>query len=80
VVVLLKVVGIILPIVLFTKPTTISKNYTDNLSHLMILAIIIYMILTTAGLISSYIFNLVSGTTVIMVLASAFTISYYLKD
>lgn len=57
--------GYNITIALFTKPITISKNYTDNLSHLMILAIIIYMILTTAGLISSYIFNLVSGTTVI---------------
>ena len=80
VVVLLKVMGIILIIALFTKPATISKNYTDNLSHLMILVIIIGMTLATVGLILSYVFNLASGATIEMILTVAFTISYRLKD
>ena len=80
VVVLIKVVGVILLIALFTIPAAISKQYTYNLRKLMILATIIGIILTSLGLIISYIFNLASGATIVMVLAAAFVISYYLKD
>ncbi len=80
VVVLIKVVGVILLIALFTIPAAISKQYTYNLRNLMILATIIGVILTTLGLILSYIFNLASGATIVMVLALAFAISYYLKE
>lgn len=80
VVVLIKVVGVILLIALFTIPAAISKQYTYNLRKLMVLATIIGIILTSLGLILSYIFNLASGATIVMVLAAAFVISYYLKD
>ncbi len=80
VVVLIKVVGVILLIALFTIPAAISKQYTYNLRKLMLLATIIGIILTSLGLILSYIFNLASGATIVMVLAAAFAISYYLKD
>ena len=80
VVVLMKVVGIILLIALFTIPAAISKQYTHNLTRLMILATIISIILSALGIIISYIFNLASGATIVMVLAAAFLISYYLKD
>jgi zinc transport system permease protein len=79
VVVLIKVVGVILLIALFTIPAAISKQYTYNLRNLMILATILGIVLTTVGLILSYIFNLASGATIVMVLATAFAISYYLK-
>jgi zinc transport system permease protein len=79
VVVLIKVVGVILLIALFTIPAAISKQYTYNLKNLMILATILGIILTVVGLILSYIFNLASGATIVMVLATAFGISYYLK-
>ncbi|MGO9386910.1 MAG: metal ABC transporter permease [Methanobacterium sp.] len=80
VVVLMKVVGIILLIALFTIPAAISKQYTHNLTRLMILATIISIILSALGILISYIFNLASGATIVMVLAAAFLISYYLKD
>jgi zinc transport system permease protein len=79
VVVLIKVVGVILLIALFTIPAAISKQYTYNLKNLMFLATILGIILTVIGLILSYIFNLASGATIVMVLATAFGISYYLK-
>ena len=79
VVVLIKVVGVILLIALFTIPAAISKQYTYNLKNLMILATILGIILTVIGLILSYIFNLASGATIVMVLATAFGISYYLR-
>ncbi len=80
VVVLMKVVGIILLIALFTIPAAISKQYTHNLTRLMILATTISIILSALGILISYIFNLASGATIVMVLAAAFLISYYLKD
>ena len=79
VVVLIKVVGVILIIALFTIPAAISKQYTYNLRNLMIIATILAIILTSLGLILSFIFNLASGATIVMVLASAFLISYYIK-
>jgi zinc transport system permease protein len=80
VVVLIKVVGVILIIALFTIPAAISKQYTFNLRKLMFLATFVGVILTTTGLILSYIFNLASGATIVIVLAAAFLISYYIKD
>ncbi len=80
VVVLIKVVGVILLIALFTIPAAIGKQYTYNLRNLMILATILAVILTSLGLILSFIFNLASGATIVMVLAAAFLISYYITD
>ena len=80
VVVLIKVVGVILIIALFTIPAAISKQYTYNIRKLMILATIVGVILTSLGLILSFIFNLASGATIVIVLAAAFIISYYIKD
>ena len=79
VVVLIKVVGVILLIALFTIPAAISKQYTYNIRNLMVLATILGIVLTTIGLVLSYIFNLASGATIVMVLATAFGISYYLR-
>ena len=79
VVVLIKVVGVILLIALFTIPAAISKQYTYNLRKLMILATVVGIILTSVGLILSCIFNLASGATIVMVLAAAFVISYYIQ-
>ena len=51
VVVLIKVVGVILLIALFTIPAAIGKQYTYNLRNLMILATILAVVLTSLGLI-----------------------------
>jgi zinc transport system permease protein len=80
VVVLIKVVGVILIIALLTIPAAISKQFTYSLGKLMILSIIAGIILTMIGLWLSYVFNLASGATIVMVLAIAFSISYFLKD
>lgn len=80
VVVLIKVVGVILVIALLTIPAAISKQFTSNLRKLMALSIIIGVLLTSAGLWLSYVFNLSSGATIVLVLSFAFAISYYLKD
>jgi zinc transport system permease protein len=79
VVVLIKAVGVILLIALFTIPAAIAKQYSYNIRNLMILATVLGIILTTTGLVLSYIFDLASGATIVMVLAAAFAISYYLN-
>ncbi|KAF5073606.1 Manganese transport system membrane protein MntB [anaerobic digester metagenome] len=80
VVVLIKVVGVILVIALLTLPAAISKQFTQNLNKLMILSVATGMVLTVAGLWLSYVFNLASGATIVIVLAVAFGIASLLKD
>ena len=75
VVVMIKVVGVILVIALLTIPAAIAKQYTYNLGRMMILAVIMGMILTTAGLYMSYLFNLASGATIVLVLGLGFLVS-----
>ncbi len=79
VVVLMRVAGIILIIALLTIPSAISGNYTHNIKKLMILSIIVGIILTTSGLWLSYVFDVPSGATIILVSAAAFVISYTVK-
>lgn len=80
VVVLLKVVGVILVIALLTIPAAISKQYTYQLSKLMIISIILGLILTIMGLWLSFTFDLASGATIVLVMGLAFIIASYIKD
>ena len=75
VVVMIKVVGVILVIALLTIPAAIAKQYTYNLGRMMILSVILGMILTTGGLYISYLFNLASGATIVLVLGLGFLFS-----
>jgi zinc transport system permease protein len=79
VVVLIKVVGVILIIALLSIPAAISKQFTYNIQKLMFFSVIIGIILNIIGLILSYIFNLASGATIVLVLGLAFFISILLK-
>lgn len=79
VVVLIKVVGIILIIALLSIPAAISKQFTYDIKKVMIFSVVIGMILNVIGLLLSYIFNLASGATIILVLGIAFTVSSLLK-
>lgn len=79
VVVLMKVVGVILIIALLSIPAAISKQFTYDIKKVMVFSVIIGIVLNVAGLLLSYIFNLASGATIILVLAVAFTIFSLLK-
>ena len=79
VVVLIKVVGVILVIALLTIPAAITKQYTSNLKRLMFMSTVVGMVFTSLGLLLSYIFNLSSGATIVLVLAAGFLISYYIQ-
>ena len=75
VVVMIKVVGVILVIALLTIPAAIAKQYTYHLGRMMIISVILGMILTTGGLYISYLFNLASGATIVLVLGLGFFVS-----
>ena len=79
VVVMIKVVGVILVIALLTIPAAIAKQYTYKIGQMMILAVILGILLTTGGLYTSYIFNLASGATIVLVLGLGFVISSLLQ-
>ncbi|HEX3037336.1 MAG TPA: iron chelate uptake ABC transporter family permease subunit [Thermodesulfobacteriota bacterium] len=79
VVVLIKVVGVILVIALLTIPATIGKQFTYNVRKLIILSIAIGIVLNVVGLLLSYVLDLASGATIVLVLVAAFVVSLFLK-
>ncbi len=66
VVVLLRVVGIILVIALLTIPAALARQFTSSLRTMMLLAILFGAILTFGGLWVSYLLDLASGATIIL--------------
>ncbi|MDI6643498.1 MAG: metal ABC transporter permease [Methanobacteriaceae archaeon] len=79
VVVLIKAVGVILIIALLTIPAAISKNFTYNIHRLMVYSTLTGIILTSIGLWLSYLFNLASGATIVLVLGFAFILVSLIK-
>ena len=75
VVVLIRVVGIILVMALLTIPAAMCRPFTHDLKKLMIASTLIGLTLTVCGLWLSYLFDLPSGATIVLVLGSAFLIS-----
>jgi len=74
VVLLIRVVGIILVIALLTIPAAAAVQFVKNLKSMMILSVIFGIIFTTSGLFLSYIFDIASGATIIMVSVVAFVL------
>lgn len=79
VVVMIKVVGIILVIAMLTLPAAIAKQHTRSLGRMMVFAVMVCATMTIGGLWLSYIFDLPSGATIILLLAAAFIASFSLK-
>ncbi len=79
IIVLMRVVGIILVIALLTLPPIIVKQFTNRLKKLIIYSTISAVFLTVAGLFLSYIFDLPSGATIVLVLAVVFFLSFLVK-
>ncbi|HOI14202.1 MAG TPA: iron chelate uptake ABC transporter family permease subunit [Methanoculleus sp.] len=67
VVMLIRVVGIILVIALLTLPAAISRLYTTRIRSMMLLAVALGIIFTVAGIWLSYLANVPSGATIILV-------------
>jgi zinc transport system permease protein len=66
VVMLLRVVGMILIIALLTIPAALAKQFTHNIRTMMILAIVFGVLFTFGGIWLSYVLNLASGATIIL--------------
>jgi len=76
VVVLIRVVGIILVIALLTIPAAMARQFTYKIRHMMLLAILFGTIFTFSGLWLSYLLDLASGATIILVSGVALFISF----
>ena len=76
VVVLIRVVGIILVIALLTIPAALAKQFTHDLRKMMLLAILIGAIFTFSGLWLSYVLDLASGATIILVSGTVLLLSF----
>ncbi len=76
VVVLIRVVGIILVIALLTIPAALARQFTYSLKKMMLLAISAGVVFTFSGLWISYVLNLASGATIILVSGTVLFISF----
>jgi len=79
VVMLIRIVGIILVIALLTIPPSIARQHIINLVPMMVFSVVLGIILTLGGLWGSYILDIASGATVILLLAFAFIVSTVIK-
>lgn len=79
VVMIIRVVGLILVIALLTIPPYIAEKFSDSLMKMMFLSTTLSILFTIIGLWLSYIMNLTSGATIIMVAAACFFVSLILE-
>ncbi|NCC16587.1 MAG: metal ABC transporter permease [Clostridia bacterium] len=76
VVVLIRVVGIILILALFTAPTAIAGLIAKSLKWRMVLSIIIGGIFCLTGLSISYVLNIASGASIVILSALGYLVVY----
>ena len=79
VVMIIRIVGLILVIALLTIPPYIAEKYSGSLKTMMFLSFLLSCFFTMTGLWVSYVFNLTSGATIIMVAGVCFFISLFLE-
>ena len=79
VVIMVRIVGIILVIALLTIPPAIARQYTYNLPKMMLLSVVLGAFFSTTGLWISYVIDMASGATIILLLAVSFLFSTLLR-
>jgi len=79
VVMVIRVVGLILVIALLTIPPFIAEKYTRSLSRMMGLSAGLSVFFTLVGIWFSYLFNLTSGATIILVAGIGFFLSFLFR-
>ncbi len=75
VVIMVRVVGIVLVIALLTIPAAVAKLFSRTLHGMMALAAVLSVLFNVAGLWLSWVFDVASGATVILVAALVFLAS-----
>lgn len=76
VVVLLRVVGMILVISLLTIPAALARQFTHNIRTMMLLAVLFGAVFTLGGLWLSYVLDIASGATIIILSGIAMLIYF----
>lgn len=79
IVICIRVVGLILIIALLSIPCFIAENFTKKLGSMIGLAFILSLTFCLIGLFASYIFNLSSGASIIMIACLGFVIALMFK-
>jgi zinc transport system permease protein len=76
VVVLIRVVGMILVIAMLTFPAAMARQFTHDIKKMMILAVVFGMLFSLGGLWISYVLNLASGATIILLSGLVLLLTY----
>ncbi|MDK2893059.1 metal ABC transporter permease [Methanohalophilus sp.] len=79
IVVMIRIVGLILVIALLTIPASISRSFSGNLIGMMKLSIAFGTVFTILGLFLSYLLDVPSGSTIILVMAIGYLLHIPLK-
>lgn len=79
VVVLIRIVGIILVIAMLTIPATTVSQFSYKLKQIMVFSVVLSIAFTMEGLLLSYVLNLASGATIVLVSVATFSLSLVLK-
>ena len=79
VVVLIRVVGVILVIALLTIPAAMSRQFTSNLKKMMMLSIIFGAVFSSGGIWLSYMFDVPSGATIVLVMSVVYLLYSLVK-
>ena len=80
VVLLIQVVGLILVIALLTLPAAIAAHYVQSLGRMMLLATLLGMLFTVAGLAIAYQPDLPAGATIILVAGISYLVSLFASN
>lgn len=76
VVVLIRVVGVILVIALLTVPAAAARQFTYNLRLMMVLSVLFGIVFAVIGLWLSYVSDLASGATIVLVSGASFGVAF----
>ncbi len=79
VVVLIRVVGVILVIALLTIPAAMSRLFTSNLKKMMLLSILFGAVFSSGGIWLSYLFDVPSGATIVLVMSVVYVLYSLVK-
>ena len=74
IVALIRIVGIILAIALLTIPAAIAGKFTHSMKRMMLLSVVLSVLFITTGLWMSFVLDIESGATIILVAAAAYSI------
>jgi zinc transport system permease protein len=80
VVMMMRVVGLIMVIAMLTMPAAIAGQFVRDMKRMMVSSIILGMLFTIVGLWLSYIWNLTSGASIILVSGAAYLASLLLRQ